>query len=191
MSKQRERIHIPQGFLRRHSYIRPRISNLSTSWSTPQVEIPDGATQVNGITQKMVEEAGILDLDAVKILVDAIEAAWDEGKVIVGHNISYDFNVLAAESRRATPEHPFQILGPVMDTMVLYRKLEARQGYPGRGGTILRGRSRILPRSGMGRQDVVCYTGKDDLPRRRGLRPECRGTLHRPGSSTLGTGEGS
>lgn len=90
----------------------------------PGIEIPEGATEVHGITtehaQKHGQPAMVVVTDIVSHLAEAVAA----GVPLVGHNIVYDLTLLDRECRRHLGEDLYGALGGepyVIDTMVLDR----------------------------------------------------------------------
>ena len=59
----------------------------------------------------------------VSWIVDMLAWAWSAGAVVVGHNVSYDLTIAAAEARRHGLGD-LVISGPVLDTYVLDKQLD-------------------------------------------------------------------
>lgn len=72
----------------------------SRSWLVdPDIEIPDEAVAIHGITTAQAQDAGELAADAVAAIVDML-AARPAGCPLVGFNVRYDLTVLDREARR-------------------------------------------------------------------------------------------
>lgn len=88
-------------------------------WMTdPGVDIPAEATEIHGITTEQARTHGRPPAEVIAAVGDAIRAAWDDGGIVVGHNLAYDFTLLDRETRRHLGR-PFTVRGPVADTFVL------------------------------------------------------------------------
>lgn len=83
----------------------------------PQVSIPKGATEVNGITDEMVQGK-----PTIESLLKPF-AEFCEDTLIVAHNAGFDVPFLSHEIEKNESEAP---LGVVLDTLSLSRKI-----YPG------------------------------------------------------------
>lgn len=108
--------------------IRPRKKPIVTTWLTDVdgEDIPTEATAVHGITTEHAHTHGTPIRDVVDQVAGALQFAFSCDVPVIGHNISYDLTVTAAESRRlALPE--FTVTGPVIDTLVLDRGLDRRR----------------------------------------------------------------
>lgn len=103
--------------------IRPGIDKHVTNWlsDVDGVEIPEGAAAVHGITTEKARAEGRPWAEVVEEVRLALELEWAAGIPVVGHNVSYDLTVLAAECGRADMAFPFRVTGPVIDTIVLDR----------------------------------------------------------------------
>lgn len=88
----------------------------------PGVPIPPQAAAVHGITDQAAA-AGCRPADGVGWIVAMLRWAWSIGAVVVGHNVSYDLTITAAEARRHGTE-PLVVAGPVLDTLVLDKQLD-------------------------------------------------------------------
>ena len=92
----------------------------NTIWINPGVSIPSGATNIHGITDEKIKEVGADPVEALCSVKAAIYDAWEDGFVLVAHNMAYDASILDAELRRHQLGS-FDIKGPLVDTMVLFR----------------------------------------------------------------------
>lgn len=97
----------------------------TAGYINPGIEIPEASTRVHGITNAMVEGAPGVKETCV-MLTHNICAAWDNGAVLVGMNISYDLTMLESLCKRygvlSLTERGE--LGPVADVLVLDRKVD-------------------------------------------------------------------
>lgn len=88
----------------------------------PGVPIPPAATLIHGITDADAAR-GCAPRAGVSWIVDMLAWAWSAGAVVVGHNVSYDLTIAAAEARRHGLGD-LLISGPVLDTYVLDKQLD-------------------------------------------------------------------
>lgn len=102
--------------------IRPGRAAQITNWLTDVagVEIPEAAAKTHGVTTEHARKHGRPMADVVTEVRVALELEWRAGIPVVGHNLSYDFTLLAAEVGRAG-DKPFTVSGAVIDTIVLDR----------------------------------------------------------------------
>lgn len=100
----------------------------------PGVEIPEAAQRVHGISTERAREEGQPTAVALPQIVDAVCALADTGTTLVGHNIVYDLTVLATEAVRAgllpSPESLLERIPPVLDTLVVDRKVDTYRRGP-------------------------------------------------------------
>ncbi len=95
-------------------------------WSAlvdPQVDIPDAATAIHGITTEKARQFGLHPAEAVGEVVDRLAAVWAAGAPVVGFNVAYDLTLLDRESRRWLGE-PLVIGGAVLDPLVIDRRVD-------------------------------------------------------------------
>jgi DNA polymerase-3 subunit epsilon len=93
----------------------------------PDIEIPEGATAIHGISTQHAQDHGMDAATAICEIVDMLCRALDLGIPIVGYNISYDLTLLDRETRRHSlpPLSKLPIaLMPVIDAMVLDKHVE-------------------------------------------------------------------
>lgn len=103
---------------------RPRGKTLTRNWlADPGVEIPDEAAAIHGITTEHARQHGRPLAEVVDQVCGSLQLAWSTGIPVVGHNVSYDLTVLAAECSRLDLR-PFTVDGPVVDTIVLDRGVD-------------------------------------------------------------------
>lgn len=88
----------------------------------PGIPIPPAATSVHGITDAAAAQ-GCPPHAAVSWILDMLAWAWSSGAVVVGHNVSYDLTITAAEARRCGAGD-LVVSGPVLDTLVLDRHFD-------------------------------------------------------------------
>lgn len=90
----------------------------------PGIPIPEQATAIHGITTEHARVHGTSREKGIGQILDGLKRAVRQGMPIVGHNVTYDLTMLAAEAHRAfgpaVGEH-VKALTPVVDTMVLDR----------------------------------------------------------------------
>jgi DNA polymerase III subunit epsilon len=106
----------------------------------PGIPIPQGATDVHGITDAMVQRSGNPPAESLWRFVDRLADAVKGGIPLVGMNLSYDFTLLNHECRRhgiPTVEEAAGLpLRPVIDAYVLdkhadpYRKGSRKLSAP-------------------------------------------------------------
>lgn len=105
--------------------VRPGLKAVTTNWlsDVDGMEIPDAAAEIHGVTTERARAEGRPHRDVVGEIVTAIALDWKAGIPVVGHNVSYDLTVLAAECARLDLG-PFTVAGPVIDTIVLDRGVD-------------------------------------------------------------------
>jgi DNA polymerase-3 subunit epsilon len=95
-----------------------------TSWLIdPGVPIPDEATAIHGVTTEQAQAEGAQPATALPEIAGSLNLAWGLGMPVVGHNVAYDLTCLAAETRRHGLS-PFEVTGPVVDTLVLDKAVD-------------------------------------------------------------------
>jgi len=94
--------------------------NPFTAIINPGIPVPESSTAIHGMTTEYIQEYGVDPASAIEEVGRQIDAAWDQGVPVVGHNVSYDLGVLKAEMARYDLP-PLKVHGPVIDTMVLHR----------------------------------------------------------------------
>lgn len=95
-----------------------------TNWLIRQDEpIPAEATAVHGITTEQANAEGIDPAKALTEITVAIQRAWADRCILVGHNIVYDLTVLDRELQRHGLGE-LHIDGPIMDTLVIDKALD-------------------------------------------------------------------
>lgn len=93
----------------------------SKTWlADPGVEIPEGATEIHGITTDHAREHGRPHVDVVHEIAAEIKQVWKEGRVLCAFNACYDLTVMHTQLAGK-----FQVTGPVADPFVLDRGLDS------------------------------------------------------------------
>lgn len=94
----------------------------------PGIEIPARATEVHGISTEYARAHGAQPAEALPEIADAVVAALRAGAPIVAFNAAYDLAILDAELARhgleTLPQRLGGAVGPIIDPLVLDRKLE-------------------------------------------------------------------
>lgn len=105
--------------------IRPGRDKVVTDWlsDVDGEEIPAGAAAVHGVTTERAHAEGRPHREVLGEIVTALALEWATGVPVIGHNVSYDFTVVAQECLRSGLD-PFQVAGPVIDTIVLDRGVD-------------------------------------------------------------------
>jgi len=98
------------------------------SWlADPGVEIPAGATEVHGVTTEHARAHGAPAEQVANEVADALVSAWDKGAPVVIFNAAFDLTLLDRELRRHGPVDGLNILGPVVDPLVIDRATDPRR----------------------------------------------------------------
>lgn len=104
------------------------VVGLPKEWlANPEIEIPDAAANVHGVTTEIARASGRNAADVVAELLTEVKSYLAEGVAIVAYNAPYDFTILNNEAVRhglAPIENPAPVLDPlVIDKFVdQYRK---------------------------------------------------------------------
>lgn len=100
----------------------------------PGIDIPQGATDVHGITTEHARTHGRHPSTAVRELAADLLSCVGSGLPVVGHNVVYDLTLLHAELLRhghALLAASFAGIRPVVDTRILEKHLDPyRPGKP-------------------------------------------------------------
>lgn len=67
----------------------------------PEVDIPEGAQAVHGITTEYAREHGQNYADGLDEITRAVAAVWESGYALVAYNASFDVTLLHVEAQRA------------------------------------------------------------------------------------------
>ena len=89
----------------------------------PGIDIPDGATNVHGITTHYAVEHGRVAAEAVAEIVTALRGHLHDGLPIVAYNAPYDFTLLDREARRYGVA-PLVSPQPVVDPLVIDKAVD-------------------------------------------------------------------
>jgi len=112
----------------------PRTPKVFSWMADPGIEIPQGATDVHGITTEYAREHGADAPEVIESIVRQLLVALEQGVPIVGANLQYDLTLLMHEClrHRIRPLHermPDGLLAPVVDVMVIDKAADPyRQG---------------------------------------------------------------
>lgn len=100
----------------------------------PTIPIPQGATDIHGVTDEHARTKGRIAKTCVQEIADQLLSCSSSQMPIVGHNVVFDLTMLACELNRHglhDLEKWLMQLRPVIDTMVLERHLDPyRPGKP-------------------------------------------------------------
>lgn len=88
----------------------------------PEIEIPDGAAKVHGITTDRARAEGAPYADGYEEIRTAVKRAWLEGRVIAAYNASFDFTIVDREGARLG--HPALDFGSIVDPFVIDREVD-------------------------------------------------------------------
>lgn len=84
----------------------------------PGVPIPDGASEVHGVTTEHARALGRPAAEVVGEVTDALRSLLSQGIPVVAYNAAYDFSLLAHEARRhGIP--PLEDPAPVIDPLII------------------------------------------------------------------------
>lgn len=111
------------------------VARMDGSWRTPPtarrwllnpgVDIPEGATNIHGISTAQAKEHGQDPAAAIADIIDMLWRALDQGVPIVGYNVSFDLTMLDREARRySLPAMADLPVRPVIDAMVLDKHVD-------------------------------------------------------------------
>lgn len=105
-------------------YIEPNgtISDTREWLVDPGVEIPEGAAKIHGITTEHAQEHGRPAEVGISEIMTVLTDYSKAGVPIIGHNLSYDLTVLAAEVYRHQLEHNPTTLAPILDSMIIEKQ---------------------------------------------------------------------
>lgn len=93
------------------------------SWLVdPEIEIPDGAAAVHGITTDKARAEGAPYTDGYHEIRTEVERVWMEGRVLCIYNASFDMTVLDREGERLG--YPPLDFGPIVDPFVIDREVD-------------------------------------------------------------------
>ncbi|MFD4366793.1 3'-5' exonuclease [Rhodococcus sp. NPDC058521] len=91
----------------------------------PGVPIPDGASQVHGISSEYAREHGVPYREGYLAIRQALDEAWARDHVVVAFNASYDLTLMHHEGLRLG--YPDLVTGIVVDPYVIDRQMDKRR----------------------------------------------------------------
>ncbi len=95
----------------------------SQNWLVdPEIEIPEGASNVHGVTTDRAREEGAPYADGYKQIRDELERVWAEGRIIAAFNGSFDFTIIDREGQRLG--YPQLVCGPIVDPYVVDKAVD-------------------------------------------------------------------
>lgn len=89
----------------------------------PVIEIPEGASNVHGVTTDIARRDGRPAAEVVREIVDSLRAYFDQGVAVVAYNAPYDFSILHNEAIRHGIA-PISEPAPIIDPMVIDKRVE-------------------------------------------------------------------
>lgn len=110
--------------------IQPGTGPVVHNWLvSPGVPIPDEAAAIHGVTSEIAEAKGVPPIKAISDLRTLLRQLWTPTVPLVIYNAAYDATLLDRESRRHDWAAGIELLGPIVDPLVIERKLiKARRG---------------------------------------------------------------
>lgn len=98
---------------------RPGHDRVVHTWlADPGIDIPDGATEVHGITTAHAREHGRPAADVAAEVADVLAQHWAPHLPLIAYNGSFDLAILDNELRRHHAR-PLTVSGPVVDPLVI------------------------------------------------------------------------
>jgi DNA polymerase III subunit epsilon len=105
----------------------------STSWlANPGVEISEGASKVHGITNEHAREHGRPPAEVVAEIFGCLTLAWEAREPVVIYNAPFDITMTDRELRRHVAPAGIGEPGPIIDPLVIDKRLE--KFVRGKGG---------------------------------------------------------
>lgn len=89
----------------------------------PEIEIPEGASNVHGITTEIARAKGAGYERGVAGIANTLREAWAAGKILVAFNASYDFTIMYHECQRLFGRE-FPLEGIILDPYVIDRAVD-------------------------------------------------------------------
>lgn len=89
----------------------------------PQIEIPEAASNVHGVTTEIAQREGREASEVVAEILDTLRGFFAQGVPVVAYNASYDFSILHHEAIRHGLA-PLSQPAPIIDPMVVDKKVE-------------------------------------------------------------------
>jgi len=106
--------------------VRGRVVDRRTSLVDPGRDIPEGATEIHGITTERARREGMALADAVDVVAGTLLAASRRGVPVVGMKLDYDLTMIDTHCRRldgrGLGDRGFG--GPVFDALVIDRRFD-------------------------------------------------------------------
>ena len=108
------------------SMVAGEVVSTSAGLIDPGREIPEGASQVHGISTERARQEGVPLADAIAMVAEAVVSASARGVPLVGMKLDYDLTILDTQSRLLCREGIADLgwCGPVLDAVVLDRHLD-------------------------------------------------------------------
>ncbi|MES9516488.1 exonuclease domain-containing protein [Rhodococcus erythropolis] len=88
----------------------------------PEIEIPEGATNIHGVSTERARAEGAPYADGYKQIRDELERVWAEGRIIAAFNGSFDFTMIDQEGQRLG--YPKLVYGPIFDPYVVDKAVD-------------------------------------------------------------------
>ena len=96
----------------------------STEWlADPQIEIPQVAADVHGVTTEFAREHGRPAAEVVAEVIEALRGFFAAGIPVVAYNAPYDFTILKYEALRHGLD-PLEEPMPVLDPLVIDKAVD-------------------------------------------------------------------
>jgi DNA polymerase-3 subunit epsilon len=89
----------------------------------PGIEIPEGASNVHGVTTERARAEGGDYAEGLRGIMDAIQERWAAGYVLIVFNAPYDLTMLQFQAQRVFGED-FPINGPVLDPLTMDKAID-------------------------------------------------------------------
>ncbi|QWS68229.1 DnaQ-like DNA polymerase III subunit [Gordonia phage VanLee] len=88
----------------------------------PEIEIPEGAAAVHGITTERARAEGTNYTDGVIGIWGTLQLLWGDGRIVAIYNASYDITLMCTELTRLGID-PGEI-GPIVDPLVIDKRYD-------------------------------------------------------------------
>lgn len=89
----------------------------------PQIEIPEAASNVHGVTTEVARREGRQASDVVSEILQTLRGFFAQGVPVVAYNAPYDFSILHHEAVRHGLA-PLSQPAPIIDPLVVDKKVE-------------------------------------------------------------------
>lgn len=100
------------------------IKEVTTWFADPGIEIPQGATEIHGITTEQARAEGRPAVEVINEIADAMDAVTAEGLPVVVYNAPYDLTLLDREIALHRPGTPLTAQPLVVDPLVLDKQVD-------------------------------------------------------------------